>query len=332
MVELKVMSLNGQDMIDLIPKNLKVPGKNSCHYWRAEILAAVIKKVDPDIIGLVEAPPHPPRTDVFVNQFLGGGYSIHQGDKRGALGMAFLVRNSIDMEVNMRSKEQSQKDFKLDKYDANNDGITEIYKWWNRVPLEAAFSGGGLKAETTFILIHAKSKGAFIPGDLFAYEKISHANRMKQRAQADAIRRRLDQLIDDEGKGRVIVMGDMNDGPEFDKYAAMLGGGFLEPVMGSIWHPNKIMYNPHYPLDKKDRWTIDFLDRVVNPLGTSRYGMPSEMRSWIDHILVSPELKECIVKDSTGILHEQPRVPELPKELRGMKGTDHHPPYVTLDL
>ena len=121
-------------------------------------------------------------------------------------------------------------------------------------------------------------------------------------------------------------------GPEFDKYAAMLGGGFLEPVMGSIWQPNKIMYNPHYLLDKKDRWTIDFLDRVVNPLGISRYGMPSVMRSWIDHILVSPELEECIVKDSAGILHERPKVPGLPDEFSKMKGTDHHPPYVTVDL
>ncbi len=332
MSKLRIMSLNGQDMIDLIPKNLNVPGDGSRHYWRSKLLAATIQKVDPDIIGLVEAPPDLPRTKTFVDEFLEGGYRVYIGDKRGALGLAFLIRKSLNIKIKMRSKEQSKKDFKLDAFDADRDGIKEIYRWWNRIPLEAEFYGGNLKAKTIFILIHAKSKGAFIPGDLFAYEKLSRANRMKQRAQADAVRRRLNQLIDGNGKGRVVVMGDMNDGPEFDKYAAMLGGGFLEPIMGNIWEPDKILYNPHYSLKKDIRWTIDFKDRIVNPIELSRYGQPTEMRSWIDHILISSELRNCVVKGSVGILHKQPRAQKLPGKFRGMKGTDHHPPYLTLNL
>jgi hypothetical protein len=56
---------------------------------------------------------------------------------------------------------------------------------------------------------------------------------MKLRAQAAAVRKRLDDLISREGVGRVIVMGDFNDGPEIDVDAQMIGGGFLEPVMGA---------------------------------------------------------------------------------------------------
>ena len=330
-MKLKIMSLNGEDMIDLVPKDLQMPGKDALQYWRARLLASTIKAVDPDILGLVEAPPDQIRTEKYVVNYLDGVYKVFQGEKRGSFGLAFLVRNNLEIDAIVRSKKQSLKDYSLGGFDADGDGIKEEYSWWNRVPLEAEFYGSDLE-KTTFILIHAKSKGAFIPGDLFAYERLSRANRMKLRAQANAVRKRLDQLIDEHGKGRVVVTGDMNDGPEFDVYAAMLGGAFLEPLMGSVWDPARIMHNCHALVKTKDRWTIDFKDRVVNPLGRSRYGQPAELRSWIDHILISPELKDSVVPESYAILHKQPKVKELPKKCRGMRGTDHHPPYVTLDL
>lgn len=127
-------------------------------------------------------------------------------------------------------------------------------------------------------------------------------------------------------------MGDMNDAPEFDVYAALLGGCFLEPIMGSIWDPKRIFHNTHAVFPTKDRWTIDFYDRIVNPLERSKYGQPSELRSWIDHILVSPELKDHVVAEAVGILHKQPVVKGLPRRLAGMRGTDHHPPYVEIRL
>lgn len=332
MISLRIMSLNGEDMINLIPSDLRIPTRNSEHYWRAKLLAAMVEGVNPDIIGLVEAPPNEKRTKKFVDSYLSGGYKVYQGEKRGTLGLAFLVKASLGLEVKVRAKVDSLKDFKLDKFDADGDGIRENYSWWNRVPLEAEFSGGSLDDKTTFILIHSKSKGAFIPGDLFSYERSSRANRMKLRAQADAVRRRLDKLIGEDGHGRVVVMGDMNDAPEFDVYAALLGGCFLEPIMGSIWDPKRIFHNTHAAFPAKDRWTIDFYDRIVNPLERSKYGQPSELRSWIDHILVSPELKDYVVAETVEILHKQPVVKGLPRRLAGMRGTDHHPPYVEIRL
>lgn len=332
MISLRIMSLNGEDMINLIPADLRISVRNSERYWRAKLLAEMIEEVNPDIIGLVEAPPNEKRTKRFVDSNLDGGYRVYQGEKRGTLGLAFLVKASLGIEVKVRAKADSLKDFKLDMFDADGDGIKENYSWWNRVPLEAEFSGGGLEGKTIFILIHSKSKGAFIPGDLYAYEKLSRANRMKLRAQADAVRRRLDKLVGEDGHGRVIVMGDMNDAPEFDVYAAMLGGCFLEPIMGSIWDPKRIFHNTHASLPTKDRWTIDFYDRIVNPLERSKYGQPSDLRSWIDHMLVSPELKDRVRAETAGILHKQPTVKGLPKQFAGMRGTDHHPPYVEICL
>lgn len=335
MLRVRVMSLNGENMGDLVPRDLTnygPDGRHSDRYWRARLLAAIVDEVKPDIVGLVEAPSSQERTEKFVEDYLGGQFSVHQGERRGVLGMAFLIRKGLPVQVSKRTKDQSLKDFDLSRFDADGDGIKEIYSWANRVPLEIELSGGDLEAPTVFILIHAKSKGVFVPGDLFAYDRLCRANRMKLRAQSAAVRKRLDALVDEEGKGHVVVMGDMNDGPEFDAHAAMLGGAFLEPVMGNIWAPKRIFHNTHESIPSKERWTIDFKDRVVNPLEASRYGQPTDMRAWIDHILVSPELSQAVETETAEIAHRQPHVPGLPRRLRGKRGTDHHPPHVVLDL
>ena len=322
MAELKLMSLNGEDMIDLVPKNLSDPTGSAA--TRGEALGALIRTVNPDVIGLVEAPPAADRTERFVELHLGGDYQVHQGEKRGTLGIALLVRKSLKVKGKPRTKAESMSDFPLREYDSDNDGIREVYSWANRVPLEVDLSGGGLAAPVTVVVLHSKSKGVFIPGDLYAYERLSRANRMKLRAQAGSVRHRLDELIDPDGRGRAIVMGDFNDGPEFDVDAQMIGGGFLEPVMGSVWDPRRVMHNPHFGIPARDRWTIDYADRILNPLGRSKYGQPTTLRSWIDHILVSPELAGAVVPGSAGIQHHSTSGPSAP--------TDHHPPYVTVAL
>lgn len=329
MAKMRVLSLNGEDMIALVPRGGATPPATSPAFKRGRLLGELIAAVDPDVVGLVEAPPDAERTGAFVDLHLGGGYRVYQAEKRGTLGLAFLVRKNRKIAVRPRSKAQSLADFQLKDFDADRDGIKELYGWANRVPFEAVFSGPDLSGPTTFILVHSKSKGAFIPGDLFAYERLSRANRMKLRAQAAAVRRRLDSLVSAEGRGRVVVMGDMNDGPEFDIYAAVLGGAFLEPLMGSVWDPARVFYNAHAGVPAKERWTIDFKDRVVNPLTESKYGTPTELRSWIDHILLSPELRTSMVPGSARIYHHRLKAAGSGD---AMKPTDHHPPYVTLNL
>lgn len=292
----------------------------------------MIEAIDPDVIGLVEAATTAERTQSWMTAHVGGRYTIHQGERRGTLGLAFALKEGLGLEFDVRSKEECNELYELRPFDADNDGIREVYTWANRVPHEAILSGSGLLAPVTLILVHAKSKGVFIPGDLFAYEKLSRAARMKLRAQGYAVRARLDRLIGDDGRGRAIVMGDMNDSAEFDVYSAELGGAFLEPVMGSIWDPIRIFFNPHASLDHAVRWTIDFKDRVVNPLQEVRYGMPADMRSWIDHILVSPELRSNVVPGSADIQHDQPIPAGWARVPRGQRGTDHHPPSVVVDL
>ena len=331
MTRLRIATINGENMVDLVPRRGSGSGRVSeAAEARGRLLGALIERINPDIAALVEAPADQARTQWFVGRHLAGAYDVHQGERRGLLGLALIVRSSLAIRATKRTKEQSLADFKLDTYDTDRDGIKEVYSWANRVPFEVTLRGDVLSSPITFVVLHPKSKGAFIPGDFHAYEQISRANRMKLRAQAAAVRGRVDTLID--GRARLIVLGDMNDGPEFDVYAALLGGGFLEPVMGSVWDPDRILRNAHMAVEKADRWTIDFYDRVVNPLEASRYGAPTTMRSWIDHILFSADLSSAVVAGSASIEHRQPRVRGLPANFRNRRGTDHHPPYVDLNL
>ena len=320
MTPLTLMSVNGQDMIELVPRDLSSPVGAAAQRGRA--LGELIRTVDPDVVGLVEAPPSEAQTQRFVELYLGGDYDVFHAERRGTLGLALLVRRSLGLVGVAVPKPQSEREFPLGEIDTDDDGIREVYRWANRVPFEVVLSGGPLSAPVTVIVLHAKSKGVFIPGDLYAYERVSRANRMKLKAQAVAVRSRLDELIDAQGGGRVIVMGDFNDGPEIDVDAQLIGGGFLEPVMGSVWDPRRVMHNPHAGIDRDDRWTIDFADRILNPLGRSKYGDPTTMRSWIDHILFSPELAGSVEAGSAGIVrHRSAGAP-----------TDHHPPFVRANL
>jgi exonuclease III len=329
-MKVKILSLNCENLADVVPRDALGPFAPRFEE-RSRLLAAIIDHVDPDIIGMVEAAPSAERTQRWIDEFVDGRYVIHQGESRGLLGLALAIRRDLALTAAVRSKTDCLRLYKLDAFDADNDGIRETYSWANRVPHEVVLSGDGV-APVIVIVIHAKSKGVFIPGDFDAFQRQSRATRMKLRAQGRAVRARLDQLVDTEGRGRVIAMGDMNDSAEFDIFSAQLGGAFLLPIMGSVWEPKRVFHNPHWSTDTKLRWTIDYKDRIVNPLTEARYGTPTDMRSWIDHILVSPELRDRVLPDSAGILHDQPPLPGASRPPRGLRGTDHHPPYVTIEL
>lgn len=329
-MRLSILSLNCENLGDLVPAD---PATTlfAGRQRRSALLGQLIKSVDADVIGLVEAAPSLERTARWFAQQVGATYDIYQAERRGILGLALAVRSTLGLTVVAKSKEDSNRLYALGEYDADNDGIKEVYSWANRVPYEVTLSGGTLASPVTFVVIHAKSKGVFIPGDLYAFDRQSQAARMKLRAQGATVRRRLDQLVDANGGGRAVVLGDMNDSAEFDIYAAKLGGAFLTDVVGSIWDPARIFTDTHHGLKLEDRWTIDYKDRVVNPITEARYGMPTDMRSWIDHILVSPELRSSIVPGSAAIAHVQP-FPASWTGARQGRGTDHHPPSVTLEL
>jgi len=57
MAKLTILSLNGQDMIELVKRGGTLPSENTVAFKRGRSLGELIKAVDADVVGLVEAPP-----------------------------------------------------------------------------------------------------------------------------------------------------------------------------------------------------------------------------------------------------------------------------------
>ena len=123
--------------------------------------------------------------------------------------------------------------------DIDADGLVDLHEF-SKPPLEAEITAGA--ARFRLIGVHAKSKaphGARTPQDVV---RMQIANRRKQLAQCEWIRRRVDEHLGREE--HVIVLGDFNDGPGIDKYERLFGRSGVEVVMGDVSAPERLLRNP----------------------------------------------------------------------------------------
>lgn len=207
------------------------------------------------------------------------------------------------------------------RFDTDEDRIKEVYKFY-RPPLEARVQITGADSEFQLMVVHPKSKGIFDEMDRAHWERESVRNRLKLFAECTWIRRRVDEWLK-ENK-RVVVMGDLNDGPGMDFYEARYGRSAVEIVMGDLFSPGRILRN-HGGAPKwtargwspasaryKDRFTEDY----VNVL--------------IDYILVSKDIEPVPGDRAHRIWNpgENEEAKAIRTALRA--ASDHYP--VTLDL
>jgi hypothetical protein len=129
--------------------------------------------------------------------------------------------------------------FRIDlDIDATEDVVT-----FSKPPLEAALDTplGAIR----LIGVHVKSKaphGATTPDEAMS---LAIANRRKQLAQCIWLRRRIDaHLAADE---KLIVAGDLNDGPGLDDYERLFGRSGVEIVMGGPGRCSSTIPMPNAP-------------------------------------------------------------------------------------
>ena len=124
--------------------------------------------------------------------------------------------------------------------DIDEDGLVDLHEF-SKPPVEAEVKADG--ATFRLIGVHAKSKaphGARTPQEVV---RMQIANRRKQLAQCEWIRRRVDEHL--EREENVIVLGDFNDGPGIDRYERMFGRSGVELVMGDVTAPEMLLRNPY---------------------------------------------------------------------------------------
>ena len=122
-----------------------------------------------------------------------------------------------------------------------NDRRERFYKF-TRPPLVVTVEHRGTGKNLTLALIHAKSKR---PGDgLSKEQRALEAVENRKRIVAEGLRLRkllFDKALEGAPYDRFIVMGDVNDGPTFDRYEKQIFHSGIEALLGSVLDPERIL-------------------------------------------------------------------------------------------
>jgi endonuclease/exonuclease/phosphatase family metal-dependent hydrolase len=166
--------------------------------------------------------------------------------------------------------------FRIDlDIDASEDVVT-----FSKPPLEAALETpiGPLR----LIGVHVKSKAPHGAKTEDEAMSLAIANRRKQLAQCIWLRRRIDRHLA-EGE-RIIVAGDLNDGPGLDEYERLFGRSGVEIVLGGAGEAR--LYDPHAETALQSR--------IAAQPTTARFFIKRQKRwlsALLDYIMVSPALR-----------------------------------------
>lgn len=199
-----------------------------------------------------------------------------------------------------------------------NDRVEKFYKF-TRAPLCVEVKCR--ETHNTFVLsvVHSKSKRP--SNNLTREEREREAIQNRKRIVAEGLRLRelLFKQAEELGKNydQFIVMGDINDGPDFDKYEKQIFHSGIESLLGTVLDPKKILYS-----------TIDLSDGKGQPSSSFAKGSVQ-----LDHIVYNQSLID--ESRSTRIVESSGRIrSDLVNIKRDGKkrDSDHAPVEVWLNL
>lgn len=320
--EIKIATFNVEWMVNLFmngkPKlatkqNKNAPGlgaKPKDPQGVADRIAAVIKEIDADIIGICEGPPLRVQMQHFVEERLQDEYVVYSMED-GPQSVHALVRKRLQRRMTITQLSHTDKVFeRLRK-------VRALYKWgdprkelrgrFTRLPVILRMKRKGKTTEV--MIVHTKSKFSELKkasqwekkdktaviSAIFARQKLS--------LEMNIIRKYIAHRLYSENAEAVIVMGDMNDGVNRDIIDdSYLMHSIVHELRGAFHHDLALMRHVltgNQLKRKKYAWTVEFRDATNN-------GSPS--RVLLDHILFSPSCLQggrfCFVKDSGVIEHE----------------------------
>ena len=289
---------------------------------RGEAAASTLTKIAPHIVGIVEGSDKLKDHQYFLdNSALSKlNFSIAKSShKRGKQDLLFYYRDPFEL-ISL--------DEHIDYYndwleDIDGDTIKEQLHF-ERKPLEAIFRNRETGNEITIILVSFKSKGVFSTTDIHQYEHLAIANRKKLYGQSKKVRTRVEEFIEKTPDRPFIILGDINDEPGFDYFEKLLGTSAVETIMGSIYHPTKILHNTlwHYMETgrSKELWTTEYPDPIV-----ANFSMH---RAWLDHIFISPNMINNSI--STKFILNSGEISE--KDDLAKRASDHFPIYCDIEI
>jgi hypothetical protein len=252
---LRFMSVNAENMDRLIPRGnrggraaaLKAEQKQACLR-----LSRLIRDVNPDVFILVEGPSTPAQMQRFNVEYLSHAYVVLGGLDGGQQRVYCLVRrHGASLHLTARVPAIADEFFDARwKVDVTGDCVMTRYKYLRRpLIVEVEVRGPGREPQRLMVIgLHLKSK--HIPrarelwetddiDDKMAYIKKAVENRRRIAAEVNRCRQLIDMIMDDCPRAKIIIAGDVNDGPGKDLFEQRyLLSNASDALLGSPFTPN----------------------------------------------------------------------------------------------
>lgn len=296
----------------------------------ASRVAEVIKAIDPDIIAIQEGPGFP-EIRHFLMEFVGGKWRVlrGQGGAQALLSVAREGRGISDFAEGVTTVG----DIVLDApFTADTNADLELEEVaFARVPQVSTFKAHG--ESFTLINNHLTSKfvndgkSLFEAGGQDRLDYLSKSLIERRRISGGAYRLRafVDQILEENPAAKIIVCGDLNDGPGSDFFEEnFLTHSVVDRVFGSIFYREKQL--THVLLNGASTdYTAKFFDfiagvekeLVIDHIGLSQ-GV-TETFDWVGRVAV--EEFEAQVLEDDGNLRQRDLMP-----------SDHRPIVVDLSI
>lgn len=302
MPKLRVASINGEWMnswftADGTPaaflQAFKLPGESHSNSTAetTKRLAAVIRAIDSDILALQEAPSRKEELDLFINTHLSdaGGpvYSAILGDSGGAQKLALLYKPASVISASLTPSATITMLLESWIADVDGDMLLESYEF-TRAPLVVDIQVGANQMQ--IIVMHTKSsfvnQGKALWDDpTRRQEYVIAALKARRRNATECMRARkyLESRVAADSTVRMMLMGDLNDGPGMDYFEEnYLAHNITDILVGSVFDPESLFEHAQHDVPRANRYTAQFDDFVENV---------KNKKLLLDHMLLSPAFK-----------------------------------------
>jgi len=197
---------------------------------RANNVGQIIKTIDADVLGIVECMPES-KLKVFRDAYCDFYDVVLEGNRKEQnLGILYYPY-TVKVEKLTYSKGPWYTRI-------GDDKNTKKYQFSRKPLIVKVTPKIGDKKTFIVAVVHQKSKNTYT-----ANKKEPINNRKKIIAQGLRLREILFKMVTDGIAERFIIMGDINDGPGFDKYEARLLKSGVESHIGSVLAPETVLHS-----------------------------------------------------------------------------------------
>lgn len=264
---------------------------------QATAIAEVIRRVDADLMLIVEA-PNTGQTQNTVKAL--ESFAKHFGLRQTAVAMGFAndthqelavmydpnaVRVTHDPKGEISDGSVDAVAPRFDgkfRYDVDIDGKVEIFEF-SKPPVELSVEYLPKERNLRIIWVHTKSKSTYGAKNAADEFRVVVENRRKQLAQCIWIRQRTEAHL--ATGDPLVVMGDFNDGPGVNGFEALFAKSGVEIVLGGAGETAMVDPHAEIMLDPRQSWS----------LATSRFYVGKYKRylnALLDYVMLSPDLAQ----------------------------------------